>query len=75
MYATEFETVINEPYIHIPEYEHFKGHKVKIILLDIENNKDIQKINNKTDNIDLVFDKYTFDISKFKFDREEANER
>ena len=27
MYAAEFQTVINEPYLHIPNYETFKGHE------------------------------------------------
>ena len=45
MYATEFQTIINEPYIHIPDYEIFKGHEVRITMLDINNkvNNSIQK--------------------------------
>ncbi len=37
MYATEFQTVINEPYIHIPNYETFKGHEVRVVLLNLDN--------------------------------------
>ena len=39
MYATEFQTVINEPCIHIPEYETFKGHQVKVTVLNVDNKK------------------------------------
>ena len=35
MYATEFQTIIDRPYIEIPEYEQFKGHKVRITLLNL----------------------------------------
>jgi hypothetical protein len=35
MYATEFQTIINEPYIKIPNFERFKGHKVRVVLLDL----------------------------------------
>ena len=27
------------------------------------------------DSVDMIFDKYSFDMSKFKFNRDEANER
>jgi len=27
------------------------------------------------ESVDMIFDKYSFDMSKFKFDRDEANER
>jgi len=40
MYATEFQTIINEPYIKIPNYEAFKGHNVRVVLLDIDNKND-----------------------------------
>ena len=70
MYATEFQTVINEPYIYIPQFEQFKGHKVRVILLDEE----IQT-NQSKDDIDSFFDKFKLDLSNFKFDREDTNER
>jgi len=35
MYATEFQTVVNEPYIKIPNFERFKGHKIRVVLLDL----------------------------------------
>jgi hypothetical protein len=43
MYATEFETVINEPYIKIPNYEAFKGHNVRVVLVNID--EDIEFVN------------------------------
>jgi len=43
MYAVEFETIVNEPYVKIPEFERFKGHKLKVILLDTEDCKDEKK--------------------------------
>ena len=36
MYDTEFTTIIDKPYIEIPEYEKFKNHKVKIMLIDLK---------------------------------------
>ena len=73
MYATEFQTVIHSEYIKIPEYEHFKGKAVQIIVLNIEKQ-------NKLKNTEEDFIKYLIknpvDFPKdFKFDREEANER
>ena len=70
MYATEFKTFIDKPFIEIPEYENFKGQEVRVVLLSLDNQK-IEKSNNKLD----FFDKYQLDISNFRFDRDEANER
>ena len=39
MYATEFKTVINEPYIGVSEFEKFKGRKVRVIIIDIDDNQ------------------------------------
>jgi len=69
MYAVEFETVANEPYIKIPEFERFKGHKLKVILLDTQDEKSKNR-----DDLDF-FDKFELDLSNFKFNRDEANER
>ncbi len=43
MYATEFETVVDNEYIKIPEFEAFKGHEVRVIVLNIDNEKNIEK--------------------------------
>jgi len=57
MYAAEFTTIIDKPYIEIPEFEKFKNHKVKVMLIDLKNSntpknqkKSIQNIlkNSKT---------------------------
>jgi len=71
MYATEFQTVINEPYIKVPNYETFRGHEVRVVFLDLNIDKNIEE---QSDNLDF-FDKYQLDLSNFKFDRDEANER
>jgi hypothetical protein len=71
MYATEFQTVINEPYIKVPNYETFKGHEVRVVFLDLNINKNIEEQNNNLD----FFDKYQLDLSNFKLDRDKANER
>jgi hypothetical protein len=47
MYATEFQTVINEPYIYIPNYEAFKGHEVRIVVMNIDNENICERKNNK----------------------------
>ena len=39
MYATEFKTVINEPYIGVSEFEKFKGREVRVIIIDIDDNQ------------------------------------
>jgi ribosome maturation factor RimP len=77
MYAEEFQIVIDKPYIKIPEYKRFKGHKVRIVLLDIQEERETNfKSNTKEANKRLdYFDKYQLDLSNFNFDREEAHER
>jgi hypothetical protein len=73
MYATEFQTVINEPYIQVPNYETLKGHEVRIVFLDLQIEEKIDK-----NNLDF-FDKITKNPKHIKnlsfLSREEANER
>lgn len=75
MYATEFQTVINEPYIHIPHYEKFKGHEVRIVVLNID--KEVK--NTETIPNEDFFDRITKNPKKINsiqfLSREEANER
>lgn len=78
MYATEFKTIINEPYIKIPDYEAFKGHEVRITLLNIDNvNNDFMSNNKK----EFDFIEYyannpvRLDDDIVFLTREEANER
>lgn len=76
MYAAEFQTVINEPYIHIPNYEAFKGHEVRVVLLNLDNEIKIKEpigdnnfINDIINNPRHVESKNNF------FSRDEANAR
>ena len=77
MYATEFKTVINEPYIKIPDFEKFQGQEVRVVLLNLNNNI----IDNRKDiDIDIDFIEHLINNpiplpNNFKFNREEANER
>ena len=72
MYATEFKTVIDEPYIKIPEYEKFKGKKVRVVLLHLENEEKREK---KEDFFEKIIKnpKHIKDVTFLT--REEANER
>ncbi len=73
MYATEFQTIIDKPYIQIPDYEAFKGKKARIVILNIDDNSktDIEK-----DDFIKKFTKNPINFPKdFKFNREEANAR
>lgn len=76
MYATEFQTVINEPYIHIPNYQAFKGHEVRVVLLNLDNEIKIgEPINDSNFIIDIINNPRHIE-SKSKFlSRNEANER
>lgn len=74
MYATEFQTIINEPYIKIPKFELFKGHKVRVVLLDMEERG--QANDYKEDFIDYLIRNPIEMPKNSKFlSREEANER
>ena len=72
MYATEFKTVIDEPYIKIPKYEKFKGKEVRVVLLHIENEKKREKKEDFFYNI-IKNPKHIKDVTFLT--REEANER
>ncbi len=74
MYATEFQTIIKDSYIKIPEFERFKNREVKIIILEIN-----QRENNKTQAEDFItksvkYPKHIPDNIQF-LTRDEANER
>jgi len=74
MYATEFQTTIHSEYVKIPEYEHFKGREVQIIVLDVHKYEKLKKVEEK-DFIEYLIDNPVDFPTEFKFDREEANER
>ena len=76
MYATEFQTVINNPYIKIPEYERFKGQEVRIILLHSKKKSYLPSTEDEVDFIEYLANnpiKLKMDL-KF-LSRNEANER
>ncbi len=75
MYATELQTVINEPYIHIPEYEALKGKNVRILFI-VESDKEQVEDKGKFDFIDYYANNPIELEKDVKFlSREEANER
>lgn len=75
MYATEFQTIINEPYIHIPNFEAFKGHQVRVVLLDIDEQENVQANRSSEDFFDRIT-KNPKEVKSVEFlSREEANER
>ena len=73
MYATEFKTIVNEPFIAIPDYEKFKGKEVRVVVLNLENGTD--KEEHQEDFFDAII-KHPKHIENLSFlSREEANER
>jgi hypothetical protein len=75
MYATEFQTVITEPYIYIPNYEAFKGHEVRIVVLNIDSENNNISLPKKEDFFERIT-KNPKQINNIQFlSREEANER
>ena len=76
MYATEFQTIINKPYIDIPNYEVFKGHKVRVVLLNLDNNIEIKKSASDNNFINDIIDNPKHIKSDNNFlSRNEANEK
>jgi len=76
MYATEFQAVINNPYIKIPEYERFKGQEVRIIVLHTKKKTHIPIIEDKDDFIKYLANNPIKLDKELKFlSREDANER
>jgi len=76
MYATEFQTIINNPYIKIPEYEKFKGQEVRIIVLNINKKSHILTTEDEEDFIEYLANNPIELDKDLKFlSREEANER
>ena len=83
MYAIEFITSIKNGIVHIPDQykELQQKESVKILILVEEPGKDIlHSINNinkpkTSDNTENFFDKFQIDLTDYKFNRDEANER
>ena len=73
MYATEFQTVIKNSYIQVPDYKKFKNKSVRVIILDTEPENDSAI---KNDFIERIVNKPRHISSDTNFlSREEANER
>ena len=75
MYATEFQTIIDNPYIKIPEYEKFKGQEVRIIVLNINQENGNPKIAEEDFIEYLANHPVTLDKGVEYLSREESNER
>jgi hypothetical protein len=74
MYATEFQTIVTDQYIQIPDFERFKNKEVRIIILDgISNNIKKTKDNDFISRMTQHPKKISKD-TKF-LSRDEANER
>ena len=82
MQAVEFDTTINrDGFIKVPEkYKELRnvGNLRLVIMYDSDeciskpiSREDMQRM----DSVDMIFDKYKIDLSKFNFNRDEANER
>ncbi len=76
MEAIEFQTVINEPYIKVPNYKKFQGHKVRVVLLDLLNiTKESTEQESEVGFIENLINNPVKFPRNFKFNREDANER
>ncbi|NOX15230.1 MAG: hypothetical protein GXP61_04270 [Epsilonproteobacteria bacterium] len=76
MYAAEFQIIINEPFINIPNYEAFKGHKVRVVLLNLDNKVETEEPTNDSNFINDIISNPRHIKSKDNFLlRDEANER
>jgi hypothetical protein len=74
MYATEFQTIVTNQYIQIPNFERFKNREVRIIILDTISNNIDKIINN--DFISRMTKNPKRIPANTKFlSRDEANER
>ena len=67
----EFHTVLKDKYIEIPNYkEELKGHQIKVVLLDVQKEKNSEDFIEYWTNNPINLDKNLSYLS-----REEANER
>ncbi len=81
MYAVEFETYIDNGIVHIPKEIDGSNQIKKAKFIMMYDTDDVVKVNfdrddlHRMDSIDMIFDKFSIDMSKIKFNRDEANER
>ena len=81
MYAVEFETYIDNGIVRIPKEIGGSSQIKKAKFIMMYDNDDVVKVNfdrddlHRMDSVDMIFDKFSIDMSKVKFNRDEANER
>lgn len=69
MFAHRIETVISqEGSLNLQALPFLKGDEVEVIILK-------KAVKDKTENLEQFFVQYQADLSDFKFNRDEANER
>lgn len=77
MKTVEFPAKVKDGMIVIPKkYQKLLSRPVQVVLKVYDSGKreSVSK-KKKNDEIDLFFDQFNYDLKKFKFNREEANER
>lgn len=85
MYAYEIELDVVQPYIAVPQYEQLKNKHVRVLFIADDaqsetataqalSSPDDQYARNLAE-IESVLGAINLDLSNFKFDREQANER
>ena len=80
MQAVEFEAAIENGIVRIPEeYKDLQEKKdVRFVVMydnDLLKRKYNREEMHRMDSVDMIFDKYSIDMSKIEFDREEIHER
>ena len=80
MQAVEFEANIENGIVRIPEeYKDLQEKKrVRFVVMyddDLLKRKYSREEMQRMDSVDMIFDKYSIDMSKIRFDREEIHER
>jgi hypothetical protein len=81
MYAIEFEAPIQHGVVHIPirykELQETSSAKFIVMFNEPIDSSVLssEKMDKSLDDIDVVFNKFEIDMSDFRFDRDEANER
>jgi len=71
--AIEFQTVVRDAVIHIPEPSAFENKHVRVIILDESRSNIDHQAKKNVSSIDALFDKYHLNVGRF--DRDLANER
>ncbi len=80
MQVVEFQAAIENGIVRIPEeYKDLQEKKrVRFVVMyddDLLKRKYSREEMQRMDSVDMIFDKYSIDMSKIRFDREEIHER